>query len=105
VRENRHKEQCRQRLRNVRLCSSSLKTNLKHLGFDLKTIQEILRHAHRATTAYICMKEVSEQVDEAMQRLEKHLEGELRKDVRGRLILQSICSKEAGRWLRFGISC
>jgi site-specific recombinase XerD len=46
----------------------------KRLGVDLKTIQEILRHAHLATTADIYVKEVSEQAVEAMQRLEKHVE-------------------------------
>jgi site-specific recombinase XerD len=51
-----------------------LGTNLKRLGVDLKTIQEILRHAHLATTADIYVKEVSEQAVEAMQRLEKHVE-------------------------------
>jgi integrase len=54
-------------------------TNLKRLGVDLKTIQEILRHAHIATTADIYVKEVSEQAVEAMQRLEKHVEAELKK--------------------------
>jgi integrase len=56
-----------------------LGTNLKRLGVDLKTIQEILRHAHIATTADIYVKEVSEQAVEAMQRLEKHVEAELKK--------------------------
>jgi integrase len=56
-----------------------LGTNLKRLGVDLKTIQEILRHAHLATTADIYVKEVSEQAVEAMERLEKHLEAELKK--------------------------
>jgi integrase len=46
-----------------------LGTNLKRLGVDLKTIQEILRHAHIATTADIYVKEVSEHAVEAMQRL------------------------------------
>jgi integrase len=55
-----------------------LGTNLKRLGVDLKTIQEILRHAHIATTADIYIKEVSEQAVEAMQRLEKHVEAELK---------------------------
>jgi len=54
-----------------------LGTNLKRLGVDLKTIQEILRHAHIATTADIYVKEVSEQAVEAMKRLEKHFEAEL----------------------------
>lgn len=56
-----------------------LGTNLKRLGVDLKTIQEILRHAHIATTADIYVKEVSEQAVEAMQRLEMHVDAELRK--------------------------
>jgi integrase len=56
-----------------------LGTNLKRLGVDLKTIQEILRHSHIATTADIYVKEVSEQAVEAMERLEKHVEAELRK--------------------------
>jgi len=56
-----------------------LGTNLKRLGVDLKTIQEILRHAHIATTADIYVKEVSEQAVEAMKRLEKHVETELKK--------------------------
>lgn len=55
-----------------------LGTNLKRLGVDLKTIQEILRHAHIATTADIYVKEVSEQAAEAMLRLEKHVEAELK---------------------------
>jgi integrase len=55
-----------------------LGTNLKHLGVDLKTIQEILRHAHIAKTADIYVKEVSEQAVEAMKRLEKHVEAELK---------------------------
>jgi integrase len=57
-----------------------LGTNLKRLGVDLKTIQEILRHAHIATTADIYVKEVSEQAVEAMERLEKHVEAELKKE-------------------------
>jgi len=56
-----------------------LGTNLKRLGVDLKTIQEILRHAHIATTADIYVKEVSEQAVEAMERLEKHVDSELKK--------------------------
>jgi integrase len=56
-----------------------LGTNLKRLGVDLKTIQEILRHAHIATTADIYVKEVSEQAIEAMGRLERHVEAELKK--------------------------
>lgn len=56
-----------------------LGTNLKRLGVDLKTIQEILRHAHIATTADIYVKEISEQAVEAMQRLEKHVDAELKK--------------------------
>ena len=56
-----------------------LGTNLKRLGVDLKTIQEILRHAHIATTADIYVKEVSEQAVEAMERLERHVDGELSK--------------------------
>ena len=55
-----------------------LGTNLKRLGVDLKTIQEILRHAHIATTADIYVKEVSEQAVEAMERLERHVEAELK---------------------------
>jgi len=55
-----------------------LGTNLKRLGVDLKTIQEILRHAHIATTADIYVKRVSEQAVEAMRRLEKHVESELK---------------------------
>jgi hypothetical protein len=46
-----------------------LGTNLKRLGVDLKTIQEILRGAHIAATADIYVKEVSEQAVEAMQRI------------------------------------
>jgi len=57
-----------------------LGTNLKRLGVDLKTIQEILRHAHIATTADIYVKEISEQAVEAMQRLEDRLDFELEKD-------------------------
>jgi integrase len=56
-----------------------LGTNLKRLGVDLKTIQEILRHAHIATTADIYVKEVSEQAVEAMSRVEEHIETELKK--------------------------
>ena len=40
-----------------------------------------MRHAHLATTADIYVKEVSEQAVEAMERLEKHVEGELKKHV------------------------
>lgn len=54
-----------------------LGTNLKRLGVDLKTIQDILRHAHIATTADIYVKEVSEDAVAAMQLLEKRIEGEL----------------------------
>jgi integrase len=57
-----------------------LGTNLKRLGVDLKTIQEILRHAHIATTADIYVKEVSEQAVEAMERLERHVDAELKKE-------------------------
>jgi integrase len=56
-----------------------LATNLKRLGVDLKTIQEILRHAHISVTADIYVKEVSEQAVEAMQRLEQHIEAEAKK--------------------------
>jgi len=56
-----------------------LGTNLKRLGVDLKTVQEILRHAHIATTADIYVKEVSEQAVEAMERLKKHVDRELKK--------------------------
>lgn len=61
------------------LILSTYRTNLKRLGVDLKTIQEILRHTHIATTADIYVKEVSEQAVEAMQRLEKHVDAELKK--------------------------
>lgn len=56
-----------------------LATNLKRLGVDLKTIQEILRHAHISVTADIYVKEVSEQAVEAMHRLEQHIETEAKK--------------------------
>jgi integrase len=59
-----------------------LGTNLKRLGVDLKTIQEILRHAHIATTADIYVKEISEQAVEAMSRLERHVETELKKQAK-----------------------
>ena len=51
---------------------------MKRLGVDLKTIQDILRHAHIATTADIYVKDVSEDAVAAMQRLEKRVEAELR---------------------------
>jgi integrase len=49
-------------------------TNLKRLGVDLKTIQNILRHAHIATTADIYVKDVSEDAIAAMQLLEKRVD-------------------------------
>ena len=58
-----------------------LGTNLKRLGVDLKTIQDILRHAHISTTADIYVKEVSENAVAAMELLEKRIEGELRSSV------------------------
>ncbi len=61
-----------------------LGTNLKRLGVDLKTIQDILRHAHITTTADIHVKEVSDNAVAAMELLEKQIEGELRKSVEDR---------------------
>ena len=58
-----------------------LGTNLKRLGVDLKTIQDILRHAHIPTTADIYVKEVSENAVAAMELLERRIEGELRSSV------------------------
>lgn len=58
-----------------------LGTNLKRLGVDLKTIQDILRHAHIATTADIYVKEVSENAVAAMGLLERRIESELHSDV------------------------
>jgi integrase len=55
-----------------------LGTNLKRVGVDLKTIQDILRHAHITTTADIYVKEVSEDTIAAMQLLEQRVELELR---------------------------
>ena len=60
-----------------------LGTNLKRLGVDLKTIQDILRHAHIATTADIYVKEVSENAVAAMQLLEKRVELELSSSYEG----------------------
>lgn len=51
-----------------------LGTNLKRLGVDLKTIQDILRHAHISTTADIYVKEVPEDAVAAMQLLEKRVD-------------------------------
>jgi integrase len=60
-----------------------LGTNLKGLDVDLKTIQEILRHAHIATTADIYVKEVSADSVAAMVKLEQkvgsHVEAAMRK--------------------------
>jgi integrase len=50
-----------------------LGTNLKGLGVDLKTIQEILRHAHISTTADIYVKEVSADSVKAMLKFERKL--------------------------------
>lgn len=50
-----------------------LGTNLKGLGVDLKTIQEILRHAHISTTADIYVKEVSADSVRAMLKFERKL--------------------------------
>lgn len=47
---------------------------MKRLGVDLKTIQDILRHAHISTTADIYVKEVPEDAVAAMQLLEKRVD-------------------------------
>ena len=55
---------------------------ITRVGVDLKTIQEILRQPHIATTAEIYVKEVSEQAVEAMGRLEQHVEKGLKKELK-----------------------
>jgi integrase len=71
-----------------------LGTNLKALGVDLKTIQEILRHAHIATTADIYVKEVSAESVAAMVKLEQsvgsHIEAAMRKQDQNRTQDQTI---------------
>lgn len=76
-----------------------LGTNLKRLGVDLKTIQEILRHAHIATTADIYVKEISEQAVEAMDRLERQVVGELKKGPKSEpAISYSAVNLQHGSW-------
>jgi integrase len=72
-----------------------LGTNLKGLGVDLKTIQDILRHAHISTTADIYVKEVSADSVKAMLKFERKLNayradggGKQSKSTQKRLILQ-----------------
>jgi len=65
----------------------------------LKTIQEILRHAHIATTADIYVKEISEQAVEAMDRLERQVVGELKKGPKSEpAISYSAVNLQHGSW-------